>query len=970
MWSKMQPATLLALLAACGTARADLYFSSYISGSNSAGVFNNKAIELYNSGPGTEDLSGYEICIALGSSSGCNGGTIAPTVMLAAGDFYSVAKDNAQAGLLALVDSTEDISFFNGDDFVGLYDGDTSTGTLIDAIGTRGSDPGNFYVVCGTERTKDRSMLRKDSVTTGNDGDWTASAGTNSSDCEWIVSAVDDFTVIEAHMAGSPTEAPTDAPTFDPTSDPTMAPTDDPTAEPTMAPTMEPTDNPTMEPTDEPTDNPTLPPTDEPTDEPTMAPTDEPTDNPTMDPTDSPTMDPTDSPTLPPTDEPTGSPTVEPTDEPTTEPTPSPSDAVPSAEPTMDPTDAPTMDPTDSPTMDPTMAPTDTPTMDPTDEPTMAPTMDPTDSPTMDPTDVPTMDPTDEPTMAPTMEPTDNPTMEPTDEPTDEPTLPPTDEPTDEPTMAPTNEPTDNPTMVPTDSPTMAPTDEPTMEPTMEPTTEPTEASSTAPTTEAKPSMAPSELPTASDEPTVPAPSATPTDDPTAAPTTSPTDEPTMAPTDDPTMGPTMEPTVDPTDSPTMEPTDEPTYEPSSEPSAAPTISFAPTEMPSEAPSAEPTVSSPPSNMPSEAPSDAPTISYPPSPAPTVTASEAPTYAPTKAPTDAPVDAPTDAPVDTPTDAPVDMPTSAPTELVSIVDITLPLNGSVVGDKLAAGAAFSELLMDIESGIENELSPDNTVLDAVATMTIEELTTITINDTILSAQVTLLFSVLQDVRCGQLMAPYCVVEQVSSRRERRALQTQTYDFSSTLMITASNADMQGTSPADETTFLMEVNDRLSSFEGVVLSDPTVTSSVDVDVFAADGETLSNENITAVQDNAGDTSALSDAIANATGEPGLLSGDPVVTFCSDPTCSGSGTCTAGTCVCDAGFTGTSCETPVDDDDDGGLTDAELGAIIGCSIFAVLVLVGCVIFFAGPSSASSPPEDADGENPNALKMASAV
>ena len=36
----------------------------------------------------------------------------------------------------------------------------------------------------------------------------------------------------------------------------------------------------------------------------------------------------------------------------------------------------------------------------------------------------------------------------------------------------------------------------------------------------------------------------------------------------------------------------------------------------------------------------------------------------------------------------------------------------------------------------------------------------------------------------------------------------------------------------------------------------------------------------------------------------------VTFCSDPTCSGSGTCTAGTCVCDAGFYDASASLAVD------------------------------------------------------------
>jgi hypothetical protein len=42
--------------------------------------------------------------------------------------------------------------------------------------------------VCGeAAATKDSTLVRKPSVTTGNAGNWTMSAGTDVDDCEWIV---------------------------------------------------------------------------------------------------------------------------------------------------------------------------------------------------------------------------------------------------------------------------------------------------------------------------------------------------------------------------------------------------------------------------------------------------------------------------------------------------------------------------------------------------------------------------------------------------------------------------------------------------------------------------------------------------------------------------------------------------------------------------------------------------------------
>ena len=56
------------------------------------------------------------------------------------------------------------------------------------------ADPGDGWDVAGiVNGTKDHTLVRKASVTTGNAGDWAKSAGTNENDSEWIVLDSDDW---------------------------------------------------------------------------------------------------------------------------------------------------------------------------------------------------------------------------------------------------------------------------------------------------------------------------------------------------------------------------------------------------------------------------------------------------------------------------------------------------------------------------------------------------------------------------------------------------------------------------------------------------------------------------------------------------------------------------------------------------------------------------------------------------------
>lgn len=64
----------------------------------------------------------------------------------------------------------------------------SGTWTLIDVIGTIGTDPGTGWAVAGTANaTVDRRLTRKSTICSPNTS-WTSSAGTNTTNSEWIVS--------------------------------------------------------------------------------------------------------------------------------------------------------------------------------------------------------------------------------------------------------------------------------------------------------------------------------------------------------------------------------------------------------------------------------------------------------------------------------------------------------------------------------------------------------------------------------------------------------------------------------------------------------------------------------------------------------------------------------------------------------------------------------------------------------------
>ena len=83
-------------------------------------------------------------------------------------------------------------SLWNGDDAVGLVLNDV----LIDVVGDPNVDPGSGWDVCSDGSTKDKTLVRKSSISTGN-VNWSESSA--ESTCEWDVYPKDTFDYVGAH---------------------------------------------------------------------------------------------------------------------------------------------------------------------------------------------------------------------------------------------------------------------------------------------------------------------------------------------------------------------------------------------------------------------------------------------------------------------------------------------------------------------------------------------------------------------------------------------------------------------------------------------------------------------------------------------------------------------------------------------------------------------------------------------------
>jgi len=181
---------------------SNLFFSEYIEGYSF-----NKALEIYNSGSFSVDITGYKIeTYANGDASPTNTITI-PTANLTAGNVYVVCHSSiADPPLNTVCNFPTGSLLFNGNDAVVLKD---STGIILDVIGRIGENPcgsgscdGGWE--SGLSSTYDQSMTRKCAITGGDtDGNNAFDPGT-----EWNFWGVNYFNYL-----GSRDECDTAGPT-------------------------------------------------------------------------------------------------------------------------------------------------------------------------------------------------------------------------------------------------------------------------------------------------------------------------------------------------------------------------------------------------------------------------------------------------------------------------------------------------------------------------------------------------------------------------------------------------------------------------------------------------------------------------------------------------------------------------------------------------------------------------------------
>ncbi|NJL39390.1 MAG: hypothetical protein HC840_06345 [Leptolyngbyaceae cyanobacterium RM2_2_4] len=177
---------------------ADLFFSEYVEGSS-----NNKALEIYNNTGAAVDLAAAGYVVQMYFNGNTTAGlTIPLTGTVANGDVFVLAQSSASSVILAQADQTNGSGWFNGDDAVVLRKGGAS-GTVVDAIGQIGVDPGTEWG-SGLTSTADNTLRRKTSVTMGD---------TNPSDAfdpsiEWDGFATDAFDGLGNYSGTSPEPEP------------------------------------------------------------------------------------------------------------------------------------------------------------------------------------------------------------------------------------------------------------------------------------------------------------------------------------------------------------------------------------------------------------------------------------------------------------------------------------------------------------------------------------------------------------------------------------------------------------------------------------------------------------------------------------------------------------------------------------------------------------------------------------------
>lgn len=164
------------------TACDNLLFSEYIEGSSS-----NKALELYNAGTNSINLSSYSI------ETYANGSTSPSYSLNLAGNLpshgvYVIGDASATLpGIIANTDITSNVTFFDGNEAIVLK----KNGVIIDKIGDIGDNPSVNWIV-GSGSTAEYTLVRKSTIDRPNTF-W--ADGVN----EWDVYAQNTTTYLGAH---------------------------------------------------------------------------------------------------------------------------------------------------------------------------------------------------------------------------------------------------------------------------------------------------------------------------------------------------------------------------------------------------------------------------------------------------------------------------------------------------------------------------------------------------------------------------------------------------------------------------------------------------------------------------------------------------------------------------------------------------------------------------------------------------
>ena len=173
----------------------DLFISEYIEGSS-----NNKAIEVYNGTGTTLDLSAYKLKLAPNGGTWREANTLQLNGYLENGDVYVVCNPSANASLLALSDVTSIVTYFNGNDVIGLFKNIGGTDTLIDILGVYQVDPGIAWNVGGViEAMLNHTLIRKPNVNKGTI-DWSLSAGTTLENSQWYIQPINYIANLGLHI--------------------------------------------------------------------------------------------------------------------------------------------------------------------------------------------------------------------------------------------------------------------------------------------------------------------------------------------------------------------------------------------------------------------------------------------------------------------------------------------------------------------------------------------------------------------------------------------------------------------------------------------------------------------------------------------------------------------------------------------------------------------------------------------------